>query len=335
MSQDPTSSGEASERLGFLDSLTRIFRGQKETGEPEPVAETGDARLEALGTSFDTAIGEFREKIEEQRVEPGVVRAVRRSAKPEDREKAREKRMADIRLRIRGDIEQMHTQLGTGLKGVDLDEVIGVLEELEQFVSRGRSSHELVPRVRHAIAERLRTEAGELAVERLRALLERAAMSWPDPTHYSPSATDEAIERSLRRRLAETREAFLGQGFSRTAQTAVGIVTTWGADYPDPGSPLWNECVLEGVAAGMRGQLAQAFLEVLRQDRELLIAAIEDMIGKEVAELHRVVDDGVTSIHDASRVMASALQVVDIVVPEVAWKHVCGEEPRARGEWKD
>jgi hypothetical protein len=33
--------------------------------------------------------------------------------------------------------------------------------------------------------------------------------------------------------------------------------------------------------------------------------------------------------------MASALQVVDIVVPEVAWKHVCGEEPRARGEWKD
>lgn len=335
MSQDSTNSLEASEGLGFLDSLTRIFRRQTETGKPEPVAETGDARLEALGTSFETAVCEFREKIEAQRVEPGLVRAGRRSAKPEDREKAREKRIADIHLRIRGDIEQMHTQLGTGLKGADLDEIIGVLEELEQFVSRGGSSHELVPRVRHAVAERLRTEAGELAVERLRVLLERAAMSWPDPTHYAPTATDEESERSRRRRLAETREGFLGQGFLRTAERAVGIVTTWGSDYPDPGSPLWNECVLKGVAAGMRGQLAQAFLDVLRRDRELLIAAIEDLIGREVAELQRVVGDGISSIPDASRVMASALQVVDIVVPEVAWKHVCGEEPRARGEWKD
>lgn len=335
MSQDPTNSREASERLGFLDSLTRIFRGQKETGEPEPVAETGDARLEALGTSFETAIGDFREKIEAQRIQPGVARAVRRSAKPEDREEARLKRIADIHVRIRGEIEQMHTQLGTGLKGADLDEIIGVLEELEQFVSRGRSSHELVPRVRHAIAERLRAEAGELAVERLRALLERAAMSWPDPTRHAPSATDEEIERSQRRRLAETREVFLGHGFLRTAQAAVGIVTTWGSDYPDPSSPLWNETVLEGVGAGLRGQLAQAFLEVLRRDRELLIAAIEDLIGKEVAELQRVVGDGVSSIPDASRVMASALQVVDVVVPEAAWKHVCAEEPRARGEWED
>jgi hypothetical protein len=331
MSQDSTNS----QGLGFLDSLTRIFRGQKETGEPGPVADTGDTRLEALGTSFETAIGEFREKIEAQRVGPGVVRAGRRSATPEDREKARQKRIADIHLRIRGDIEQMHTQLGTGLTGADLDETIGVLDELEQFVSRGLNSHELVPRVRHAIAERLRTETGELAVERLRALLERAAMSWPDPTHYAPNATDEETERSRTRRLADTREAFLGQGFLRTAQSAVGIVTTWGSDYPDPGSQLWNECVLKGVAAGLRGQLAQAFLDVLKRDRELLIAAIEDLIGKQVAELRRVVDDGISSIPDASRVMASALQVVDIVVPEVAWKHVCGEEPRARGEWKD
>jgi hypothetical protein len=335
MGQDQGNPREAREGLGFLDSLTRIFRGRQESGEPEPGGEAGNVRLEALGTSFEAAIGELQERVEAQREESGVVRAVRRSGKLEDRESARQKRIADIHVRIRGEIEQMHERLGTGLKGADLDEIIGVLEELEQFVSRGRSSHELVPRVRHAIAERLRTEAGELAVARLRALLERAAMSWPDPTRHAPSATDEEIERSRRRRLAETREVFLGQGFLRSAQTAVGIVTTWGSDYPDPGSPLWNECILEGVGAGLRGQLAQAFLEVLRRDREQLITAIEELIGKEVAELQRVVGDGVSSIPDASRVMASALQVVDVVVPEIAWKHVCGEEPRARGEWKD
>ena len=82
-------------------------------------------------------------------------------------------------------------------------------------------------------------------------------------------------------------------------------MTAWGADYPDPGSPLWNECVLEGVGAGLRGQLAQAFLEVLRRDREAVIGAVEELIGKEVAELQQVVGDGVSSIPDASDVRSS------------------------------
>jgi hypothetical protein len=339
MSPPSPTSPESKETLGFLDSLARIFRGRDEEDGPEPARESGDMRLETLGASFESAVGELQEKVEALRARssgpPGAARATRRGAKREDPEAARQRRIVETHLRIRGDIEQMHAQLGTGLNGDDLDEITAELEELELLVSGGRNSHELIPRVRHAIGERLRTESGKLAVERLRALLERAAMPWPDPTHYRPSATEEEVERSRRRRLAETREVFLGQGFLRTAERAVGIVSGWGSDYPDADTPLWQECVLQGVAAGIRGQLARAFLEVLRRDRELVIASVEELIGKEVAELRRALGDGVSSIPDANRVVAGALQAIDVVVPEAAWKHVCEQEPRARGEWND
>jgi len=321
--------------LGFLDSLTRIFRTRAEGSEAEAPETTEDARLEALGSSFEAAVGELREKVEALRAGPGALHARGRDATPGDREAARERRMAEIHLRIRGEIEQMHAQLGTGLKAGDLDAITAELEELEPLVAEGRESHELLPRVRFAIGEKIRQEAGELAVARLRALLERAAMTWPDPTRHDPGATEEQVERSRRRRLDETREAFLAEGFLRTAQRAVGIVSGWGSNYPDPGSRLWQEAVLEGVAAGIRGQLIQAFLEVMRRDRDLVIAGVEELIGKEVAELHRVLGGGVDSIPEANRVVARALQAVDRVVPELAWKHICEQEPRARGEWPD
>jgi hypothetical protein len=119
------------------------------------------------------------------------------------------------------------------------------------------------------------------------------------------------------------------------AQRAVGIVSGWGSDYPDPGSRLWEECVLEGVAAGIRGQLAHAFLEVLRQDRNAVVAGIEELIGKEVKELRSVLQAGVRSIPQANQAVASALRGIDFVAPDVAWKHVRAQLPLARGEFAD
>ena len=57
-------------------------------------------------------------------------------------------------------------------------------------------------------------------------------------------------------------------------------MTAWGSDYPDQGSPLWEETVLAGVAAGMRGQLVRDFVELLRRDREALLRRIEDARGE-------------------------------------------------------
>jgi hypothetical protein len=172
------------------------------------------------------------------------------------------------------------------------------------------------------VIERLVKEAGELAVARLVDLLQRAKLSWPDPTCHRPSATAEEIERSQRRRLGEVRESFLAQGLERTAERVVGIVRGWQSDYPDRGSPLWEDCVLQSVAAGIRGRLVRDGAELLRRDRDLILEQAQASIGKELDAIHSALEGGVHSLEQANRAVASSLDVLDQVVPDIAWKRV-------------
>ncbi len=241
--------------------------------------------------------------------------------------------MDEAHRTMSSDIEQMHARLGTGLAGADLTELATYLQELHSESAAGKGSQSLLPRMRHASAERLNAEAGALAVARVVALLQREQLPWPDPTRYRPNATPEEIERSRRRRLDDVRETFLAQDLERTAQRMLGIVGGWGWDYPDRGSPLWEETVLEGVAAGIRGQLVREFADLLRRDRDVILDGAQASIGKELEAIHGVLDDGVHSLEQASRAVASSLRALDEVVPEIAWEHVASQLPHARGEF--
>ena len=328
MSQDRQDDG----KLGFLDALTGLFR-RKEA--PPPAQPRGPGRFEQLEADFETAVRRLHEKIEEQRRTSAPTGA---SLAPAPVAQTAEERAADIERRtesahraMREDIEKAHAQLGTGLSG-DLEALAGFLRELESVTSPGRHSHAMLPRARYAIGERLRLESGALAVTHLVGLLTAQQRGWPDPTRYRPSASEEEIERSRRRRLGEVREVFLGQGFEKTADRMLGLVRGWGADYPGRGSPLWEECVLEGVAAGIRAQLIREFVELLRRDRDVLLAQVEAAVGKEIQALQGVLEGGVRSVDEASRAMASSFRVLDEVAPEIAWEHVRSQLPRARGE---
>jgi hypothetical protein len=323
---------EKAGRLGFLDSLGRLFRAE-EAQEQAPTASEETGRFGRLEAEFETALRGLTEKIEEQRAQSGAPGAGPRGRSAEDVAAERQRRMQDCHRAIREDIDAMHARLGTGLSAAELDAIGGLLRDLDAVATEGKDSHALLPRVRFAIARKLQDEAGELAVTRLVALLERAKLEWPDPTRYRPGAEPEEIERSRRRRLAEVRESFLAQNFARTAERAVGIVRAWGGDYPDRGSPLWEESVLEGVAAGLRGALLKEFVEVLRRDRELLFSRTEASIGKELAALQSAVAGGVRSIEQANAAIASSLGAIDEVVPKIAWEHLCAQLPRARGEF--
>ena len=319
-------------RLGFLDSLGRLFRRKEEVASAPT---EGPSRFEQLEADFEGAIQRLNEKIEEQQRVSAPTgagpAAVERTA--EERAADRARRLESCHRAIREDIAKAHAQLGTGLSGEELEGLAGYLHELDAVTTPGRQSHALLPRARYAIGERLRSEAGELAVRRLVALLEAQKRSWPDPTHHRPSAPQEEIERSRRRRLGEIREVFLASDLQRTSERMLGVVRGWGADYPDPGSPLWEECVLEGVAAGIRGQLLKEFVELLRRDREALLARVETSVGKEIAALQTVLEGGVRSIEQASQAVASSLRVLDEMVPEIAWEHARSQLPRARGEF--
>jgi hypothetical protein len=319
-------------KLGFLDSLGGLFRAKEKPIEASP-APGGIAKLEA---DFDAAVRALNEKIQQQkRAGPSGGTGPAPSGKTAaERAAERVRRLETAHRAIREDIEKMHARLGTGLSGADIDAIAGVLEEIEATASAGKDSHELLPRARWAIVEKLRAEAGELAVARVVALLERQKLGWPDPAKPPPSATPEEIERSRRRRLADVRRSFLADGFARTAESMRGIVKGWGADYPDRGSPLWESCVLEGVAAGIRGSLLRDFVECLRKDREQLLSETEAAVGKELQALQAAVAGGVQSLEKANQAVAGALRVLDEVIPTIAWERVRAALPEARGEFR-
>ena len=318
-------------RLGFLAPLAQLFRakgGAPAAPQPEPQA-GGFPKLEA---DFDKALRCLREKVAEQAATAGPGAATHSRTAAEVAAE-REHRIDECHRAIREDIERMHSRLGTGLSPTDLDSIGALLRDLDADATEGKNSHALMPRLRYSVATRFRMESGALAVAKLVALLRRANLEWPDPIHYAPHAKPDEIESSRRRRLAEMRESFLAQDFKKTAERMVGIVRTWGADYPARGSPLWEESVLEGVAAGIRGQLLKDFVELVDRGRALVLSLTEAAIGKELAALQTAVAGGVHSIEQANTVVASSLHALDEVVPELVWQHVRSLLPQARGEF--
>jgi hypothetical protein len=213
----------------------------------------------------------------------------------------------------------------------------GLNERVEQRLAESGSPSPAVGAQRdktgERVAARLPVEAGEIAVARLIDLLRREDLPWPDPIQQGPTVTAEEVERSRQRRLGEVREAFLASGLERTADRMLGTISAWGSDYPERGSPLWQECVLEAIAAGIRADLVKEFVAVLQKDKDLLLTQTEGAVGNELAVLQRALQGGITSIDQANQAVTGALRVLDEVFPQVAWEHVRSQLPRARGEW--
>jgi hypothetical protein len=70
----------------------------------------------------------------------------------------------------------------------------------------------------------------------------------------------------------------------------------------------------------------------LRSDREQLLAEAEAAVGKETAALQQALAAGVHSLEEANRVVQGALQVLDEVLPAIAWQRVRAQVPEASGE---
>lgn len=310
--------------LGLIHSLGRLFRGDKPSSpdnDPEQKVSAGLAKLEV---DFAQAITAMKERVENQRRAGGMAASgpafIDLSA--QDRAAERQQRKESCHRAMREDIDTMHSTLGTGLKDSDLEDVVAFLRELEALSHAGQDSHALVPRARHAIIERLRIEAGQLALENLISALRRSGLDWPEQPQHSPSMTPEELESSQRRRLSDTRTSFLTYDLTRIAERLQGIVSGWGADYPDRGSPLWQESVLKGVAAALWGRLIETFVELLEKDRELLVTRTERFMGTELAALHAALENRAGSIAETTDAVARALRVLDEVVPEIAWELV-------------
>ncbi len=309
---------------GILDSLGHLFRHASEAPRPIPVNRSfADVELE-----FEQALAALRKRIETRR--PAVRGPGPHATTAQELAQERQRRKADAHRRMRADIEGMHVVLRTGLTGADLDDGVAFLLGLHAASREGRDAHALIFRARHAIAQRLRAEAGAMALDRVLAKLRRKHLRWPDPRPSHPRESHEEIEAARRRRMGDVRAAFVAYGLERIAERARGVVWGWGGDYPDRGSPLWRESVLVGVAAGIWARLLQHFVGLLRQDEDLLLSRASESPGQKLPALHAVLDDGSAPVWEAREAVASSLQLLDETIPQIAWQLVQARLPRAR-----
>lgn len=313
---------ERSSAFGFLHSLAALFQGS-ERGEKRAGGKAAPDPGAKVATEFESALLELEKKLDAQKQEAeasGPQRA--RGLTSEERAAEIQKRTEAVHRTILEDVVAMHERLGTGVRGDELPRISSAVEALQDMVDAGRDSRALLPRARSAILQRLQKEAGEGSADDLVAGLRHAAIEWPDPMSHHPSATPEEIEAARQRRLRDVREVFLASDLHKTAERMLGIVRGWGSDYPARGSALWQESVLEAVAAGIRGKRVLEYVEALRQDRGEILSQVEALLGKDLEALHRSLQGGVSSLEQASRAAAGALRVVDEVVPQLAWERL-------------
>jgi hypothetical protein len=148
---------ERAGRLGFLDSLGRLFGAKEETGEA--AAAKVPARFEALEADFEVALRGLRDRVAERQAAAAGPTAAARRMTAEERAAEKQERVQASHRSIREDIEKMHAQLGTGVTPAELEALPAFLEDLEAASTEGKDSHSLQPRLRYAISQRLRAEA--------------------------------------------------------------------------------------------------------------------------------------------------------------------------------
>ncbi len=109
-------------------------------------------------------------------------------------------------------------------------------------------------------------------------------------------------------------------------------MTAWKSDYPDRGGPLWQALALEAVATALRARWLKKFLELLRQERAEVEKKAAALIGEELAAINDCLRQGVSSLEDAHRLVASSMKILDEVVPDLAWQQVRAAFPETREE---
>jgi hypothetical protein len=307
------------DKLGSLDSLGHLSAAAEANAQPAAPAQKEPGSFGKLEADFEAALRNLKGKVAEQTRTDSGATTLGMVAK-----ECTEARIDACHRAMREDIEKMHDRLATGLAPEGIDSIAAFLRDLDATLAAGKDSNSLLPRLRSAIATKLRAEAGELAVVRVVALLEAERLVWPLPRCHRPSADRAEIERSRRLRLAEVRESFIAHDLGRTVERMLGVVRAWGGDYPDRGSPLWEETALEGVAAGIRGQLLGEFVEVLRRERNRLLAQTEASIRKELFALQTAVVRDVHSLDHFNTALANSLHSLDEEISGIAWKLVLG-----------
>ncbi|MBE0504945.1 MAG: hypothetical protein IBX46_12555 [Desulfuromonadales bacterium] len=308
----------------IFEAISRLF-GSATPAQPAAVSPS----LSEMESAFNVALQQLNGKIEELQRQK-LQTAGGAVASPAAYAEERERRMNEAHSRILNDILAMHRRLATGIDKPALDALAAFLHECVEKVAKERSVPEVMPCCRSSILRRFHHEAGGFAWDEMERQLAAQNEAWPETTQRDPIEEEAAFENRRQLKYREMKNDFVNYDLARSAQLIRGIERAWQADYPDPGTPLWRELVLEGVATGLRARILQGYYERLLANKEKIVARATELVGRELSALQAVLaEKNLTSLEDAHRVATTSGRVLDEVIPDIAWQ-VIEEEKQGR-----
>jgi hypothetical protein len=304
----------------IFEAISQLF------GKATPSPPTAAApSLSEMESAFNLALQQLNGKIEElQRQKLQTVDG--RAASPAAHAEERERRMHAAHSLILNDILAMHRKLATGIDKPVLDALTIFLRECVMKVAEEHSTPEVMPCCRGSILRRFHHEAGSVAWAELEEQLTAQKEVWPETTARDPFEGDAAFEQRRRLKYRDLQNDFVNYALPRSAELILGIERVWQADYPDPGTPLWRELVLEGVATALRARIFQGYYDRLLANKEKIVARATELVGRELGALQAVLaEKNLTSLEDAHRVATTSGRVLDEVIPDIAWQVIRDE----------
>lgn len=315
-------SGSNGNGHSLFDAISQLF------GKTPPrEAAASQPSLPEIESAFNSALQQLNGKIEDLRQQQLAVTGAGPVAAKSQAEERRQ-RMVLAHQQILTDILAMHRKLGTGIDQPDLDVLVKFLGECVAKVNEGATLQEVMPCCRRGILLRFHREAGGTAWAELEGLMSVAGVDWPRTTQRDPFESDDVFAHRLQLKHGEAFKDFVNYDIGRSAELILGIERAWQSDYPEQGSPLWRELVLDGVATALRARILQRFYDLLVKNKEKIVARAAELVGRELGTLQAVLaEKNLGSLEDARRVAMASSRVLDEVIPEIAWQLIRDEAP--------
>jgi hypothetical protein len=229
------------------------------------------------------------------------------------------------------DIIRHHSQFGTGLARGDLlllHELMQMEAAHEGVCSQEESIHELVE---CNLLTFLRREAQERAWQKLEDNIVRFHIEFPIPPSMVHHADPVRKEKITEERKKSAQKEFLTMPAEQLAELILGNVPIWVYSYPGKDTYLWELTVLQGVAAGLAGNLLVKYLSVWEENSSEMLDKIQEEFADRIEELRRQ-GESASTLTQVLSVSKELQRISREEMPEQIWKYIRTklEDPSSR-----
>ncbi len=219
------------------------------------------------------------------------------------------------------DIIRFHGQFETGLtseKLLSLHEMMVMEAAHEKACSQEESIHELVE---CNLLTFLRRKAQEHAWQRLEDNIIRFHIEFPIPPSMVHPPDPVRKEKVTEERKKSAQEEFLSMPAQQLAELILGNVPIWVYSYPGKDTYLWQLTVLQGVAAGLTGNLLMEYLSAWEENSPEILDKIQKEFVDKIENIRRRGESAIT-LPEVLSVSKELERISREQMPQQIWKYI-------------